>query len=527
MDFSILSDFSEQELTDMMNLGVKYQNLGSYADPEDINVPEYDANLVVHNLCVEGADYSKPNSKAVSWASAIIIAAETALRNAECEDKLSLSYVLDCLPKLNDIQPNDVTPMDILRFVSNEGLISESSARAAKLMGETDLCSANSLAKYRFETEYNTVPNESGLKNFMAKGNPVVVLMALNLVRLRSAGNVTGDGIYTGATDNPSLYAVMKGYSEEKWNVTFNVVPCENMVLQLPIEASKTSANYAGIAGFASSFKVLSLSPPSTPEVNTAIELQSGGNVVNLKMNFGYGDLELFSMTVGGSESSTLSRSIPSHLMYFALKDEDTTWDDLALFTVKIADNSPVTVLPSRSTSNERIFFHPLHGVISVTTVDSCQAFFDALKTEKIVHLLPDSCNDPAVTEILIGEMDTVIYLWIESNYFQYVNKFEISENANLEFINIADNSFTEERGTVSGDGSRRLGDSSKSFVIKNCAKLISLRIGRYSFSDYAGDLGLTNLPSLQSIEIGEIGAESKNFFSNSFSAQCNRMVSC
>lgn len=305
MDFSILSDFSEQELTDMMNLGVKYQNLGSYAEPEGINVPEYDANLVVRNMCVDGADYSKPNSKAVSWASAIIIAAETALRNEECEDKLSLSYALDCLPKLNDIQPNDVTPMDILRFVSNEGLLSESSARAAKLMGETDLCSANSLAKYRFETEYNTVPNESGLKNFMAKGNPVVVLMALNLVRLRSASNVTGDGIYTGATDNPSLYAVMKGYSEEKWNVTFNVVPCENMVLQLPIEASKTSANYAGIAGFASSFKVASLSPPSTPEVNTAIELQSGGNVVNLKMNFGYGDLELFSMTVSGSESST------------------------------------------------------------------------------------------------------------------------------------------------------------------------------------------------------------------------------
>lgn len=107
--------------------------------------------------------------------------------------------------------------------------------------------------------------------------------------------------------------------------------------------------------------------------------------------------------------------------MNFVLKDEDTTWDDLALFTVKIADNSPVTVLPSGSTSSERIFFHPLHGVISVTTVDSCQAFFDALKTEKIVHLMPDSCNDPAVTEILIGEMDTVIYLWIESNNFQYV----------------------------------------------------------------------------------------------------------
>ena len=144
-------------------------------------------------------------------------------------------------------------------------------------MGEKDICSASSLAKYRFETEYSTVPNESGLKNFMAEGNPVIVLLALNLVRLRSAGNVTGEGVYTGATDNPSLYAVMKGYNEEKWNVTFNVVPCENMVLQLPITESDTNANYAGIAGFASSLKALSLSPPSTTQVDTKITLQSGG----------------------------------------------------------------------------------------------------------------------------------------------------------------------------------------------------------------------------------------------------------
>ena len=527
MDFSILSNFSEEELTELMNLGMKYQNLGSYAEPVGINQPTYDPNLAVRNLCGDGASYSKPNTTAVSWASAIIIAAETALRNAECEDKLSLSYVLDCLPKLNDVKPNDVSPSDILRFVSEDGLISESAARAAALMGEKDICSASSLAKYRFETEYSTVPNESGLKNFMAEGNPVIVLLALNLVRLRSASNVTGEGVYTGATDNPSLYAVMKGYNEEKWNVTFNVVPCENMVLQLPITESDTNANYAGIAGFASSLKALSLSPPSTTQVDTEITLQSGGTGVNVGINYGYGDLELFSMTVGGSEASTLSTSIPNHLVNIALKDQDTTWDDVMPFSITTADGTSVTIPTTDMTTSDPIFFHPLYGTIPVTSVSSCQAFFEALKTDKIVHLEPNSCNDPSVTELLIGESDSVVYLWIENDNFLYVNKFEISDNANLEFINIAENSFTQDKGTVSDDGSRRLGDVSKSFMIKDCVKLISIEMGQYSFSDFAGEFGLIRLPSLQTIDIGKIGSESKNFFSNSFSVQCKSVFSC
>ena len=54
--------------------------------------------------------------------------------------------------------------------------------------------------------------------------------------------------------------------------------------------------------------------------------------------------------------------------------------------------------------------------------------------------------------------------------------------------------------------------DESKSFHILNCELLESIEIGEYSFSDFAGDFELKNLPQLQSIQIGAVGKTSYNF---------------
>ena len=44
--------------------------------------------------------------------------------------------------------------------------------------------------------------------------------------------------------------------------------------------------------------------------------------------------------------------------------------------------------------------------------------------------------------------------------------------------------------------------DSSRSFSISNCAKLESIEIGPFSFSDYGGGFELKNLPKLYSIRM-------------------------
>ena len=44
-----------------------------------------------------------------------------------------------------------------------------------------------------------------------------------------------------------------------------------------------------------------------------------------------------------------------------------------------------------------------------------------------------------------------------------------------------------------------------------------SIQFGKYSFSDFAGEFELKNLPQLQSIQIGTIGNDSYNFCNSSF----------
>ena len=76
-----------------------------------------------------------------------------------------------------------------------------------------------------------------------------------------------------------------------------------------------------------------------------------------------------------------------------------------------------------------------------------------------------------------------------------------------LKAIKIGNNSFTQNKKWY-GD------DESKSFHILNCESLESIQI---SFSDFAGEFELKNLPQLQLIQIGTIGSSSYNFYYSSF----------
>ena len=256
MNLSILSDFSDDDLEKMMDLGVKYSGEGSYAEPESISAPAWSNMYVVsRDMCEEGAKlYSAPNSYSTSWASALVLAAEAALRKEGYDTRFSLPYVLNCLKESQEVEFNEVSPSDIIEFVREKGLVTEESV---KDIPENELCSAD-VPKFYFDVTKNDIPNKSGLMNFVAEGDPVIVLMALDLIRLKTVNDVTGDDIYTGATAEPSVYGVMKGFDEKKWTVTFNVVPCENIEMNLPVVDSDTNANYAGIAGYAMSIKVAS-----------------------------------------------------------------------------------------------------------------------------------------------------------------------------------------------------------------------------------------------------------------------------
>ena len=85
---------------------------------------------------------------------------------------------------------------------------------------------------------------------------------------------------------------------------------------------------------------------------------------------------------------------------------------------------------------------------------------------------------------------------------------FKIDGLNQLQTIKIGINSFTQ---IIYGN------DASKSFHILNCESLESIQIGEYSFSDFAGEFELKNLPQLQFIQIGVIGSNSCNFYHSLF----------
>ena len=146
-----------------------------------------------------------------------------------------------------------------------------------------------------------------------------------------------------------------------------------------------------------------------------------------------------------------------------------------------------------------------------------------AIDTSITSIIIPNwTCNDIDYTIFDFSRFNIIESIEIGDNCFGSVQTFKIEGLNRLKTIKIGKNSFTQRKY-------RHQNDKSKSFHILNCESLESIQIGRYSFSDYAGEFELKNLPKLQSIQIGTIGRrslykwinpdeyDSCNFYSASF----------
>ena len=115
------------------------------------------------------------------------------------------------------------------------------------------------------------------------------------------------------------------------------------------------------------------------------------------------------------------------------------------------------------------------------------------------------TCNDIDYTLFDFSRFTLVESIEIADDCFGSVETFKIEGLNRLKTIKIGKKSFTKKKNG-SGD------NKSKSFHILNCESLESIRIGGYSFSDFAGGFELKNLPQLQSIQF-----DGCNFCGNSF----------
>ena len=137
--------------------------------------------------------------------------------------------------------------------------------------------------------------------------------------------------------------------------------------------------------------------------------------------------------------------------------------------------------------------------------------FIQSIDSSITSIIIPNwTCNDIDYTIFDFSRFSIVKSIEIGNDCFGSVKTFKIDGLNRLKTIKIGNNSFTQKKNSYGND-------ESKSFHILNCESLKSIQIGQYSFSDFAGDFELKNLPQLQSIQIGTIVSRSRNFYYSSF----------
>ena len=115
-----------------------------------------------------------------------------------------------------------------------------------------------------------------------------------------------------------------------------------------------------------------------------------------------------------------------------------------------------------------------------------------------------DACRFENVTVFDLTKYPKLKTLRIGHSAFEYVNELKLVGLNNLESVIIGENSFTKHQNWYGNDPNRH-------FFAKNCPKLKSLKMGRYSFSDYTV-IEFENVNALEVIEMGDLNEGSNNF---------------
>ena len=108
--------------------------------------------------------------------------------------------------------------------------------------------------------------------------------------------------------------------------------------------------------------------------------------------------------------------------------------------------------------------------------------------------IIDNSVSQSDFTELDLSRFLQLKSLSVGDHCFSYANEVKVIGLNELESVEIGMNSFTKK----SDYGN----DPNRHFYLKNCPKLKSLKMGRYSFSDY-NVFEIENVDALEVIEMG------------------------
>ena len=112
--------------------------------------------------------------------------------------------------------------------------------------------------------------------------------------------------------------------------------------------------------------------------------------------------------------------------------------------------------------------------------------------------------NDASLTVLDLSRFRRLKKIVIGDECFMYVNEVKMVGLGGLMSVEIGMNSFTQHKNNAGNDPNRH-------FYLKNCPKLKSLKMGRFSFSDYKV-CEIENVDALEVIEMGELNVNSFSF---------------
>ena len=119
--------------------------------------------------------------------------------------------------------------------------------------------------------------------------------------------------------------------------------------------------------------------------------------------------------------------------------------------------------------------------------------------------IIDNGVSQSDFTKLDLSRFSQLKLLAVGDHCFSYVDTVSIIGLSELESVEIGMNSFTQHKNSWDDDPNRH-------FYLKNCPKLKSLKMGRFSFSDYSV-CEIESVDALEVIEMGELNEWSCNFY--------------
>ena len=124
-----------------------------------------------------------------------------------------------------------------------------------------------------------------------------------------------------------------------------------------------------------------------------------------------------------------------------------------------------------------------------------------------VTHIIVSSncANDASLIMLDFSRFVSVRRIIVGNGSLMYVNEVKMIGLNELESVEIGWSSFTQHKNYYGNDPNRH-------FYLKDCPKLRSLKMGRYSLSDYSV-IEIENVDALEVIEMGDLNELSFNFY--------------